>query len=164
MGHEIPQIDAMRMGVDYSFMVALRQFKVSLRPLTGLEVTNAWGAVADHLQTVPQHRRTKMLEDYWLSREILKTASSPFGPKTVPSITDPLLDAMTQDEVIALFKEWNATCDRVNPQLEIMPIEQLKDLVEEVKKNPPSDTAYQLTQLSFGQLVSLATYLLTKGD
>jgi hypothetical protein len=156
-------IDAMRMGVDYFFTVKVRDFKARLRPLTNGEIVQIYGDVAEQMLKVPPSRRTKMVEDQMMARNFLVHASSPFD-NYAPTITDPILNAMTPDEMMAVYREWQAHCDRVNPALELMDNDQIKALVEMVKKNPPQDLVFQLTQLSFGQLVNLAHCLLTKGD
>jgi hypothetical protein len=115
------------------------------------------------MSTIPQSSRTKIHEDNALAREFLKSASSP-PDFYAPKLTDPILDKMTNDEIMYFYREWQSACDRVNPALERMPIEKLKELVESVKKNPPKDLDSQLIELSFGQLVSLASYLLLKDD
>lgn len=160
---KIPQIDKMRMGVDYSFRITLRDFSCTVRPLANSEFTKAYAAVANHMRSVPEFSRTKITEDNLLAREFLKMASAEFG--VYPgALTDAVLDQMTNDEMMYLYKQWLDVCDKVNPMLETMPEEQLKALVEEVKKSPPSDLAFQLTELRFGQIRSILLYLLTKGD
>lgn len=159
----LAEIDAMRMGVDYSFAVQMRNFSISLRPLSNSETMNCYQNVAEYLAKVPVHQRTQILQDNALAREILKMASAEFG-KYPGSLTDPILDAMTNDEVIYLYKEWRGVCDRVNPELEQMEKEDIEKLVNDIKKNTPKDLDYQLTELSFGQMRSILFYLLTKGD
>ncbi len=161
---KLSEIEAMRMGTEYSFPVQLRKFSINLRPISNAETMQCYGDVADYINSLSPSRRTKIEEDNALAREFLKKASSPSDQPNAPRLTDPILSAMTNDEMMYLYKEWQATCDRVNPSLEKMPIDKLKELVEDIKKNPPEDLVYQLTELSFGQLVNLATYLLTKSD
>lgn len=160
---KIEQIEKMRMGVDYSFTVQLRGFDVRLRPLARSEMVKCYQNVAAYLQTIPAHRRTKIDEDNALAGEFLKLASCEYG-EAVGQITEPILNQMTNDEIMFLYKEWLAICDKVNPQLEEMKSEDLQKLVEHIKKNTPEDLAFQLTELSFGQIRSLVTYLLTNGD
>lgn len=151
----------MRMGVEYRFTVSMRKFTVEMRPLSNAESMQAYGAVAEHMRGIPEFRRTKITEDNLLAREFLKIASGPYG-NFAPKLSDPILDAMSNDELMFLYKQWVACCEKVNPVLEKMDLDKIKELVEIVKKNPPADLDFQLTELSFGQLVSLASYLLTK--
>lgn len=161
--HGFNELEAMRMGVDYTFPIKLRGFSLQMRPLSNAEMIESYGAVSDYLSKLPASYRSKVAEDNALAREFLKKASSPFGTYA-PKLTDLMLDAMTTDEVMFLYREWLNVCDRVNPSLERIPQERLQALVEEVKKNPPEDLFVALTELSSGQLRNLAAYLLTKGD
>lgn len=160
---KVAEIEAMRMGVDYSFRIALRGFSCNVRPLSNSEFTQAYASVAEYMRLVPEFRRTKLTEDNALAREFLKLATSVFG-QPVGALTDPILDRMSNDEIMFLYKEWLAVCDKVNPVLERMSVENIKALVEEVKKNPPEDLAFQLTELSFSQMRNILFYLLTNGD
>lgn len=153
-------IEAMRMGVEYRFPIKLRDFSVSLRPLANSEVMNCYANVSEYLKNIPEHRRTRIQEDNALAREFLKVASAEFG-KYPGQLTDVILDRMTTDEIMFMYKEWQAVCDKVNPQLEKMPAEDIKLLVDHIKKNTPEDLGFQLTELSFGQLRNIAHYLLT---
>ncbi len=159
----IPQIEAMRMGVEYSFPVNLRKFTCSMRPLSNSEMTKCYGEVNSFMRTLPESKRTKVAEDSYLAREFIKHASSPFE-MWAPQISDVMLDRMSNDEIMFIYKEWQAICDKVNPCLELMPTESIKELVEDIKKNTPADLDYQLTELSFGQIRSILLYLLTRSD
>lgn len=164
-GHENDDVDAMRMGVEYSFEVGFPRSakRYRLRPISNSEMMQVYHNVWEHCAKLPISARNKVSEDHATAREILKQASSPFG-EYVPSITDPVLDGLTMDQVTFLYKEWLATCERVNPNVDKMTTEQLQGIVDLVKKNNPEDLEYQLTDLSFWQLRNLASYLLTKGD
>lgn len=161
MTGELKQVEAMRMGVDYSFPVTFpppRTFSVILRPLSNSEMMKSYSAVGEQLARMPKFAQTKLQEDNFLAREFLKTSSSPFGEYR-PSITDPMLDEMTTDEIMFLYNEWLAIVSKVNPNLEQMPKERLDELVAAVKKNPT--LASTLTELSFWQLRDIVRYLLT---
>ncbi len=163
MSESLPQIDQMRMGVDYSFAVKLRGFTVVLRPLSNAEMMEANGNVSAIMSSKPQHLRSRISEDNELAKEYLERASSPFAVYA-PVLSKPILEQMTNEEVMYFYKEWMAVVDRVNPHLEKLTADQLDTIVDAVKKNPTEDLHYQLTELSFGQLANLAHYLLTKGD
>lgn len=156
-------IQAMRMGVDYTFPVRLRSFQVALRPLANSEMIKCYQDVSIYMASLPAAARSKIAEDNALAREFLKAASSPFG-QYAPRITDAMMDQMTTDEVMFLYREWMSICEKVNPALEKMPADQLKSIVDILKKNPVTDLDSQLTELSFYQLRSLVTFLLTSGD
>lgn len=163
MDLRIDDIDAMRMGVDYRAPIKLRDYQVYVRPLANSEVINCYSNVAEYMSTIPEKRRTRIMEDNAIAREFLKMASAEYG-KYPGKITDPILDQMTNEEVMFLYKEWMAICDKVNPQLENLPTERIKELVDAIKKNTPKDLDSQLTELSFGQMRSILSYLMTQSD
>jgi len=160
----IPEIEAMRMGVDYSFSISLRGFPVDLRPLSNSETMRAFSSVNTYVRGLPEFQRGQLVEDNAKAREFLKLASSQYGQPLTAKITDTVLDEATNDEIMYLYREWLAVCDKVNPNLQEMPVEHVKALVEEVKKNTPKDLASQLTELSFWQMRSILTYLLTNEE
>lgn len=152
------------MGVDCQFPVRFGEITLMMRPLASSEMIECYGHVAAYMESLPKAHRTDIAENTWRAREFLKRASSPYG-QYVPQITDEHLNRMTNKQIMAVYREWVSIEERVNPDIETIPEERLKDLVETIKKNPSEDWASQLTELSFGQLVRVAQYsLLTKGD
>lgn len=158
--YEYPELDKMRMGVDYHFMVSLRGFNVTLRPLSNSEMLESFTAVQTYLSKVPPEHRTQLIHDNALALEILERASTPFGEKS-PRLSKAVMDKMTTNEVLYLYGEYNTITDKVNPKLEDLPIESVVKAVDMLKKSPTSDLTQQLTELSFMQLVNLVKYLLT---
>jgi hypothetical protein len=51
----IPQLDAMRMGVDYRFVVKARGFAMDARPLSVDETTDVTAETLAELSKVPDH-------------------------------------------------------------------------------------------------------------
>lgn len=162
---QFDDVDAMRMGVEYTFQVSLPRSarRYALRPVSNAEMMQCYHNVWEYVSKLPKTAQNKISEDHATAREILKQASSPFGTYA-PTITDHILDQLTLDQVTFLYKEWLATCEKVNPNIEHMEDGQMREVVEMVKKNSPEDLDYQLTDLSFWQLRDLVRYLLTKGD
>lgn len=154
----IPQVEAMRQGIDYRFTITLRGFSVSVRPLTSKELVQVAGNLMNYLSGLPQQHRTALAEADAHARETLKLASTSDVGRFDPQITDPMLDRMTSDEIRFLLKEYVAVCDRVNPCLEKMSDEEVKLLVEAVKKNPS-----QLTELSSWAMENVCRVLIS-GD
>lgn len=154
----IPQIDAMRMGVDYKFKVRLRGFEIFLRPLTSSENVQITSNVLKHMEGLPASARNPHTEADAHARETIKLASTTDVGKYDPQVTDPMLDRMTSDEIRFLLKEYVAVCDKVNPCLEKMKEEELKALVEDLKKNPS-----HLTELSFWETENVCRALI-QGD
>lgn len=157
------EIEAMRLGVDYRFQIKLGSIPLYLRPLSNSEMMEAHSAVQEHVAALPPRQKTRLYEDNCLAREFLTRASSPFG-QFAPQITKDHLDKMTMAQVMYLYKEWLAVCEKVDPQLEKIPPEKMAAIVETLKKNMPEDLDSQLTELSFGELRNLVAFLLTKGD
>lgn len=165
--NKVSQIDAMRMGVNYSQTISCRNFSVSVRPLSMSETLKVYDAVAMEFAKMPATAKNSVKEHTLIARETLKAASTSAIGVFDPKITDPMLDAMTQDEVGFLYKQYVHAMDKCNPSLELMEPKDLEALVEELKKKTGADLAWELTQLSLVQLASLARYYLTsnqKGD
>lgn len=157
------ELEIMRLGVSHSFPVKIGNMTISMRPLSSMEMVACHSAVENHLSNLPVSHRSEVARNTHLAREFIKKASSPFETYA-PQITDSHLDKMTNGQVMAVYKDWLAISDKVNPELEKLTEEQLRELVDHVKKNKPDDLLSQLTELSFGQLASLVQFLLTKGD
>lgn len=159
-GQDKLEMEILRLGVDHSFPVKIGSIQISMRPLSSMEMVSCYGQVEQHLSTLPQSQRTDIARHTYMAREFLKKASSPFD-QYIPQVTDSHLDKMTNGQIMALYKEWQAITDKVNPDIEKLSEDQLKEIVDDVKKNRPDDLDLQLTELSFGQLKSLVVYLLT---
>lgn len=161
----LPEIDAMRAGVNYRHNIKVRNFTITVRPITMTEDIEIAAEVVKLLAAMPKEFRNAKTEHAFMARETLKRASCPEPGVYQPGVGDPVLDKMTNDEMIAFFKEYVAVTDKCNPCLELLTKDELMAIVEAVKKNKESpDLVYQLTELSFLQLVSLAHYLITSSD
>lgn len=143
----LPQLDQMRMGVEYRQLVRIRNFSVSLRPLTISEQIHVASDVAEEFAQMPEKMKHQLSEHTVLAKRTLIRASTPSPEVNSPLLTDLLIEKMTADEVLALFKEYNAICDKCNPMLDKMLSEDALALVDVLKKNPS-----RLTELSFWQL------------
>lgn len=160
----IPQIDAMRMGVDYRFAVTMRGFTILLRPLSMQESIEVTSKVAERIMMVPETMRHRLTEHTFLASETLVLASTSDVGAGDPKITELICQRMTPDELQAMFREYVAGCDRCNPALEKMTDADLRKLAEDLKKSPPSELPSQLIALSLLQLSNLVASLLPKGD
>lgn len=156
----IEQLEQMRMGVDYRFPVQLRAFKVMLRPLSVSEMMECTSNTAQYISQISESQRTRVTEHLYFAKQILVKASTPEVDSNIqPELTDYLLSKMTNEEVQFLYKQYVAITDKCNPILEEMTIEEVKELVDEVKKNPSA-----LIDLSFLDLVNIVRSLLTNVD
>lgn len=168
MTEGLQQIDAMRSGVDYRFPVKVRSFELDVRPLSLMETVTVAQRVAEAMKSVPESARNRLTEHSFLAKFTLETAStSDVGAKD-PKITEYVLDRMTAEELMAIFKQYVAIVDRANPVLDFMTPAELEAILDELKKNrlelTPEDWDSQLIELSFSQLVSITRFLLTKDD
>lgn len=155
----LPQIAAMRMGTAYRVPVVIRQFETLFRVLSMKEVLERAHKVASHISGLPANARTQMNEHYFMARETLKMASTSDVGKEDMTVSDPMLDEMTIDEVMYMYRQYIDATDKVNPALEYFDNDTIKALVEDLKKKPDLKSA--LTELSFSQLASMALYSLT---
>lgn len=158
----IQQVDAMRLGVNYRLEISCRGFKMMVRPLTIMETVQAAANVVEKMKTMPESWKTRMTEHLYTAREMLKFASTSDVGKQDSSITDPMLDAMTADEVQFLYRQYVAATDRANPCLELMKDTELQLLVEDIKKNFATESASALTELTFLQAINLVQFFLTR--
>lgn len=160
---ELPEVEAMRMGIAYRFPISLRAFKMEVRPLTMSETIQVKQEVVRVLGSLPTNQRTPLEEHTLLARETLKLASQSDVGSGDFGITDAMLDNMRPEEIRYLMKEYVKVVDKCDPCFEEMSIEELEELVDylkkESKKNPLA-----LTEFSFSQLVSVARYLMTKEE
>lgn len=157
---QIPELDSMRMGVDYRGILKIRNLSIPIRPLAIVEFVQIANEVAGELEDMPERQRTSFLEHLLVAKKTLQKASTPdVGSKVHPKLTDHVLDRMTPEEVEFAYKQYVAATERVNPALEEMKVEEIQELVEKVKKSP-SD----LIELSFLELVNLSRHLLLSRD
>ena len=157
------QLEAMRMGVDYSYPARVRGLTIMLRPLTIAEYLEMAHTIVLEMSKMPEHMRTAVMEDTIKAKETIKRASQTSSTKYDPQIFDATLNNMTSDELLAFYKQYLECMDKVNPMLELLPPEEMENLVASLKKKR-EDLASQLIQLSFSERVSLLHHLLTKGD
>lgn len=152
------QLAAMRAGTDYLIPVSIREFSIKLRPLTITESNEVASEVRAQLKAVPDEMQHTLKEHTIKAVETLYLASD-------RKLHKKLLGAMTNDELMNLFKQYSGICDKVNPMLEEMSAEQMKELITHLKKNGSSqEVRLALTELSYSELVSLLGHCLTTGD
>lgn len=158
------QLEAMRLGTCYRQTVTVRGYSVEMRPLTVAEHMGIAASIKRELSSVPQFMQTSLQQNLLLAQRCLEKASTP-SPRegSIPVLTNFLLEKMTNDELMAVYKQWLAICERVDPNFEDIPDEEIIALADKlrdeisVKKNPSAVIA-----LSFSQLANLVHFLLTK--
>lgn len=158
--NSIPELDAMRMGVDYRSNLKIRGLTIPVRPLACIEFVLIANDVATEMEDMPERQRTPFVEHLLVAKKSLQRASTPDpDSKVAPKLTDLVLDRMTAEEVEFAYKQYVAATERANPALEEMKAEEIQELAERVKKSPS-----ELIELSFLQLVNLSRHLLLSGD
>jgi hypothetical protein len=162
----IEQIEQIRHGIDYRFVIQVRAFQMLARPLSMSETVEVANTVSATLQKIPEIARNRLVENTVLAKQTLITASTSDVGANDPKVTELILDRMTPEEIQAIFKQYLAGCDRCNPSLEKMSKDDLLALVDDIKKNAPTPEALDLvlTRLSHLHLLNLTSFLLTLGD
>lgn len=154
-------LEAMRLGTDYRAEVVIRSQAFRLRPLANAETIRVADTVNEILMGLPAHKRHKLTEHTLVARETLKIASTPEFGVNSPTITDFILERMTNDELHGLYEQYVQICDRVNPKLERMAEADVRALVEELKKNKEQARLdLLLIELSSLQLVNVCRSLI----
>jgi hypothetical protein len=146
------------MGVAWRHNLQVRNYSVLVRPLSISETLQVVHSVAARLQAQPLLARTSALELSLLAKETLIVASTSDVGMQDAMLTEYLLDMLTPDELTHLYKQYSGMLDKVNPSLEDLKPEEMKALVEMVKKNPT-----EAIELSFLQLVNVVRFLVTSG-
>lgn len=154
----IPEIEAMRNGVEFRFPVNLGKYSVLLRPLSNIEQTRVTSECIAKLNQLQEHEKHVDQETNLLAKETLHLASTSDVGVYDPKLTYLILDRMTLDQLRYFYKSYIAICEKVNPNLETISEDRLKELVETVKKNP----SFQLTELSIVEIINLCRYLILK--
>ena len=154
----------MRMGVSFRWPIRIRDFQITVRPLTMAETLEVLGNVAAELKRQPDIYRNRIQENALIAKEHLIYASSTQPGANDFRLTHKLLNDMTIDEVLAIHKEYLSVVDKGDPAIEAMPAEELSRLVNALKKTSHEEPDSQLTELSFWQLKQVAVYLLRQSD
>jgi hypothetical protein len=129
-------LDKMREGVGFKFQIRLRSAVITMRPLSVQEQVNIISEVADELQARPKIANNGFAGSVIMAIKTLSTASQS-GPKTNDQqLPVGLLESLHSDELMHLFKSYNAECDRICPMLEDIDEKRLDELIALAKKNP----------------------------
>jgi len=153
------QLEQMRLGTEARFVVKCRGYALSMRPLTISEENKTAIESQVELQKMPEHQQNRMMYDQIFTQKVLELASTS-GPGIYdPKLTSLVVSHMTVEEVLHLWKQYIAGKDKLNPALEMIPTEELKELVKEIKKNNSL-----VIERSFLELVNICQYLLNESQ
>lgn len=155
----LDQLALMREGINYRFPVSVRRFKVYLRPLSNTEETNVITAVLEELRSIPEDKLNPLDESRYMAMEKLQLASTSDEGKTDYKLTKALMAKWTPDEIQHVFTQYTQGLELCNPALEEMTTDQVKELVESVKKNHLA-----LTDCTTLQLRKMVEYFLTSDE
>lgn len=160
------QIDQMRSGVNYRGSIRIRGYELFVRPLSLSETIKVAGNVAARLRDIPAGVRSSLHEHTILAMETIVLASTSDVGANDPQITETVVERMTPEEVQNLFLQYVSVVDKANPALEMLDSAEVQALVDQLKKSPtgPSGLAFQLTELSFSQVASIAHWYMTKSE
>lgn len=157
---EMPQLELIRAGVLNRFSVKLKNYELSLRPLSVMEEVRVAEEVAQEMMNRPDNQRFSLTESVMLEAKKIQLASTSAPGQTDYKITETILYNLTPGEIDYLFKQYISGCERLNPSMEKIPADQIEAMVEELKKKPQSmDSA--LIERSFWELVNICNHLLT---
>jgi hypothetical protein len=153
------QLEMMRLGTEARFVVKCRGYAVSMRPLTISEENQTAVESQVDLQKMPEHQQNRMMYDQIFTQKVLELASTSAPGVYDPKLTGMIVSRMTVEEVLHLWKQYIAGKDKLNPALEAIPAEELKELVKEVKKNHSL-----VIERSFLELANICQYLLNESQ
>lgn len=154
----LPEIDAMRSGVEYRFPVVCRGMTVLMRPLTSLEIVRITQQVNAEIMAKPEVERVGILTSVMLSSAKLEVATTSDVGVDNPKLSRLIIERMTHSEITYLYKQWLAGCDKCDPALEELSTDEVNLLLEEVKKNKDIRTA--LIDRSFLELANMCRLLM----
>lgn len=154
---DFPDLELMRAGVDYKFTISLRDYRVTVRPLTATEIVSAASKAAESYMKLSETERVNISASLLSAMYHLEMSSAP-DVGEMGKLPFAMLQKMTPDEVNHLFKQYVRVTERVNPDFEEIPLDRVKELVSNLKKN--SDKRSPLIDISISELMAVCLSLL----
>ena len=150
----------MRMGVDWRWPIRIREFEVTVRPLSMSETIEVMSRVASEMKRQPEIYKNRVHEHALLAKEhlILATTSQPNAGDF--RLSHAVLNDFSPDELIALYKEYVAVTEKCDPSIESISADELRGMVATLKKTSPEELDSRLTELSFWQLKAVASFMI----
>lgn len=144
----------MRYGVEYRFPIKCRKFEFLARPLSSLEILQINEEAAAEISKDPDSKTagSEARIGNLLAILQLECASRPDVGEH-PKVHRGFLQFCTAEELNHMFKQYVEITNRVNPDLEEMPADELRELVEMVKKKQSERS--MLTEWSIKQLTAV---------
>lgn len=157
--HDPDQIlNALRMGVDYSFTIRVRGLELKARPLSLSEYVGVVNDVQAEMSQKAESERNTLTESMLMAMRTMEKATTPEPDSRIaPKLTAHVMQKMTNDEVIAIHRAYVAGCDVLDPSVESLDQVRMDELIEAAKKNDGA-----LAGLPPLHLANLVRYLLTR--
>lgn len=133
----------MRMGIKETYEISLRSFKVPVRVLSMDELVAVRREGIKHQALIGGDETDR---NCYIEKTVLKLAST-LTKNGAPLLMDGVLDKMTLEEISHLYGEYVKIMDDCSPELEQIPIEQFRALIDAVKKNSVTAKDCSLRQL-----------------
>lgn len=149
----------MREGVDYKFNIKMRKLTLLVRPLSNKEFCDILSEVKEIMDKAPANLNTRVHEEVELAKRILIKATTSDIDMKDEKLTHFILDRMTTGEIIALYKEYKAWEEEINPDAETINPDKVKQIVADLKKN-----LIQWRELSRLECKHVVQYLMTQLD
>ncbi len=126
---------ALRMGVDHTFTIKVRQLEIVVRVLSISERVRIVNEVAAEMSTKKPMEQNVLTESSLLAIRTLELATTPEpDSKIAPTLPAALLNRMSNDEIIALYNAYRDGSDSLDPSMETISDEHLLRLVDAAKK------------------------------
>ncbi len=163
MDGKFDNLDKMRQGVDTRFPLKMRGFQCLFRPLSIYETNVVAAEVVQEMSQKPKSQQNAIMENSLLSIKILEKASSSDIDKTDYAITSMELQRLSPKEIEFLYAEYVSVTEKVNPRLDKLSREQIKELIEDAKKKEGGLESALMT-LSFWEVWNIALSCLTPDE
>src|SRR5690348_14237296 len=99
---KLPELEALRLGVDYKMTIQCRGYSIVLRPLSFDESNQIISDIHASLQRLPDYARTETAFRAAHAKETLKLASTSDVGVYDPQIHETLLKRLTTEEIMWL--------------------------------------------------------------
>jgi hypothetical protein len=157
-------LDAMRMGTDYTFVIQCRGLGIPVRVLSIKESVQIDAeVVAELLKIKDENQRTARKEaTLYAMKTLVRAARESSTTKVEPPISEYMLQEFSADELKHLYDQYLEGCELLNPSIEDLTEARMVELVNEIKKNPSTQTG--LSKRHLAQLISFCCVQMPQQD
>ncbi len=150
---------ALRFGVDYTFTIQVRSLKVTVRVLSIVERVAIANDVSAEMAKKPVGEQNGLTETTLLTIRTMERATTDSPEDTrEPRLPAAILTKFSADELLALYRAYNDACDKLDPSMEKLSVDQIEEMIATAKKNPSAMTEWPRPHLEivFRHLLSNA--------